>query len=92
MKQVHPMKWSRCGFQGPMQMSGHLLGQEAARPLVNIPLIWMMKHTERHGLRLPEAWRVGRHINTKAPSVGMSRGFGRLIWVRAKPQVIFSSF
>ena len=64
----------------------------AARPLSNIPLIWMMKHSERHGPRLPEAWRVGLHINAKAPSVGMSLGLGRFIWVRAKRKVKLSSF
>ena len=49
------MKWSSCGFQGPMRMSGHLLGHEAARPLVSILLIWVMEHAERYGQRLPEA-------------------------------------
>ena len=73
-------------------VGGHLLGQETARPLANIPLIWMMEHAERHGLRLPETWREGLHINAKASSVGMSRGFGRFIWVRAKRQVKLSSF
>ena len=51
-----------------------------------------MEHAERHGLRLPEGWRDGLHINAKAPSVGMSRGFGRFIWVRAKLQVKLSGF
>ena len=76
MKQARPMKWSRCGFQGPMRMSGGICwGMKQARPLINIPLIWMMEHAERHGLRLPETWREGLHINAKAPSVGMSRGW-----------------
>ena len=60
-------------------VGGHLLGDESARPLSNIPLIWMMKHSEPHGPRLPEAWREGLHINAKAPSVGMSLGLGRFI-------------
>lgn len=73
-------------------VGGHLLGDESARPLSNIPLIWMMKHSERHGPRLPEAWREGLHINAKAPSVGMLLGLGRFIWVRAKRKVKLSSF
>ncbi|NDD42832.1 MAG: hypothetical protein EBZ27_09460 [Rhodobacteraceae bacterium] len=71
---------------------GHLLGHETARPLSIVPLIWMMEHAERHGLRLPEAWRKGLHINAKAPSLGMSRGWGRFIWVLAKRHVKLSSF
>ena len=88
-----PHKMEQVWFSGShADVGGHLLGHEATRPLSNIPLIWMMEHTERHGLRLPEGWREGLHINAKAPSVGMSRGVRRFIWVRAKPQVKLSSF
>ena len=88
-----PHEMEQVWFSGShADVGGHLLGHEAARPLSNIPLIWMMEHAERHGLRLPETWREGLHINAKAPSVGMSRGFGRFIWVRAKRQVKLSSF
>ena len=52
----------------------------------------MMEHAERHGLRLPETWRGGLHTNAKVPSVGMSLGLGRFIWVRAKRQVKLSIF
>ena len=88
-----PHEMEQVWFSGShADVGGHLLGHEAARPLSNIPLIWMMEHAERHGLRLPETWRDGLHINAKAPSVGMSRGLGRFIWVRAKRQVKLSSF
>ena len=79
-------------FRVPCGCRGHLLGHEAARPLSNIPLICMMEHAECHGLRLPETWRDGLQINAKAPSVGMSRGFGQFIWVRSERQVKLSSF
>ena len=88
-----PHEMEQVWFSGShADVRGHLLGQETARSLANIPLIWMMEHAERHGLRLPETWREGLHINAKASSVGMSRGFGRFIWVRAKRQVKLSSF
>ena len=88
-----PHEMGQVWFSGShADVGGHLLGHEATRPLANIPLIWIMEHAERHGLRLPENWREGLHINAKAPSVGMSRGFGRFIWVRAKRQVKLSSF
>ena len=88
-----PHEMEQVWFSGShADVRGHLLGQETARPSANIPLIWMMEHAERHDLRLPETWREGLHINAKASSVGMSRGFGRFIWVRAKRQVKLSSF
>ena len=88
-----PREMEQVWFSGShADIGGHLLGREAARPLSDIPLIWMMEHAERHGLRLSEGWREGLHINAKASSVGMSRGFGRFIWVRAKRQVKLSSF
>ena len=88
-----PHEMEQVWFSGShADVGGHLLGHEAARSLSNIPLIWMMEHAERHGLRLPEAWRKGLHINAKAPSLGMSRGWGRLIWVPAKRHVKLSSF
>ena len=58
-----------------MRMSGAFVGHEAARPLSNIPLIWMMENAERHGLCLLAAWRERLHIKAKAPSGGMSRGW-----------------
>lgn len=73
-------------------VGGHLLGEEEARPLSNIPLIWMMEHAERHGLQLPTDWRDGLHVDPNAPSVGMSRGLRRLIWVRMKRKVKPSYF
>ena len=79
-------------FRVPCGHWEHLLGQETARRLSNIPLIWIMKHAERHALRLPETWRECLHLNANAPSVGMSRWLGRLIWVWVKRQVKLSNF
>ena len=73
-------------------IGGIFRGHEIARPLSNTPMIWMMEHAERHGLRLPEALRNGLHINANAQNVGKSRGLGRLIWLLAKRQVKLSSF
>ena len=75
-----------------MAIGGIFWGHEIARPWSNIPMIWMMEHAERHGLRLPEALRNGLHINANAQNVGTSRGLGRLIRLLAKRQVKLSSF
>ena len=49
-----PHEMEQVWFSGShADVGGHLLGHDAARPLSNIPLIWMMEHAERHGLRLP---------------------------------------
>lgn len=88
-----PHEMEQVWFSGTHgDIGGHLLGHEPARPLSNIPLIWMMEHAERHGLHLPKNWRDHLGVDPKAPSVGTTRGWGRFIWVRAKRQVKLSSF
>ena len=52
----------------------------------------MMEHAERHGLRLPEGWREGLHINATAQTVGMSLWVGATHLVALKRQVKLSSF
>lgn len=68
-------------------VGGQLSGFEAARPLANIPLVWMLERLERHGLPLPEDWRERIHCDPKAPSVGTWRGWGKLFLLRARRQV-----
>ena len=79
-------------FRVTCEYQGNVFGHETAQPLSNIPLIWMMEHAERHGLRQPKAWRDGLHINATTQTIGMSRGLGRLIWLLSKRQVKLSSF
>ncbi|MEM9581266.1 MAG: DUF2235 domain-containing protein, partial [Pseudomonadota bacterium] len=38
-------------------VGGQLIGYEAARPLANIPLVWMLERMESCGLILPQGWR-----------------------------------
>ncbi|NCV30340.1 MAG: hypothetical protein EBW32_12235 [Rhodobacteraceae bacterium] len=53
---------------------GHLLGHETARPLSIVPLIWMMEHAERYGLRLP--WASMSKPQALAYHVGCDGSFG----------------
>ncbi|WP_101065424.1 DUF2235 domain-containing protein [Roseovarius salinarum] len=63
-------------------VGGQLSGFEPARPLANIPLVWMLERSEECGLRLPEGWRARYVTDPDAPSVGTWRGWGKIFWLR----------
>jgi uncharacterized protein (DUF2235 family) len=63
-------------------IGGHLSGLEAARPLSNIPLVWMLQQLHACGLPLPDGWPARFPQDGTAPSVGMNRGFGRMFLLR----------
>lgn len=65
-------------------IGGQLGGFEAARPLANIPLVWMLGRAEACGLRLPEGWRAGFPCDAGAPSVGTLRGWGKMFLLRRR--------
>ncbi len=68
-------------------VGGQLSGFEAARPLSNIPLVWMLERIEGCGLPLPEDWRAPLKCDASAPSVGTTRGWGKAFLLRARRQV-----
>ncbi|WP_372841543.1 DUF2235 domain-containing protein [Phaeovulum sp.] len=68
-------------------IGGQLGHDEAARPLANIPLVWMLERMEHLGLALPEGWRDRFPCDPQAPSVGSWRGWSKLFWLRA-PRVV----
>ena len=93
-----PVLWdTEPGYTGTLQqvwfagshgdVGGHLTGYEPARPLSNIPLIWMLDHAEQCGLPLPEDWRARYPTDVDAPSVGTFRGWGKLFVGRSARQV-----
>ncbi|WP_333715180.1 DUF2235 domain-containing protein [Yoonia sp.] len=58
-----------------------------ARPLANIPLVWMLDRLEGCGLPLPSGWR-GRFVqDVSAPSVGGWRGFAKVALIRWKRRI-----
>lgn len=63
-------------------IGGHLGGCEAARPLANIPLVWMLENLEGCGVTLPADWRGRFPCDPSAPSVGTWVGLGKLFVVR----------
>lgn len=83
-----PVLWtSPAGFSGRVEqvwfpgthgdIGGQLGGFEAARPLANVPLVWVLERAAARGLPLPDGWveRFPRDIH--APSIGTFRGYGK---------------
>ncbi|QFT59206.1 hypothetical protein FIU94_10250 [Sulfitobacter sp. THAF37] len=68
-------------------VGGHLGGFEAARPLANIPLVWMLDKLERRGLPLPDGWRARFALDATAPSLGTFRGLGKLLITRRRRRI-----
>lgn len=71
--------WFR-GVHG--DIGGQLGAFEAARPLANIPLVWMLERAEALGLALPPGWRAEFPTDPDAPSVGSWRFWGRFFLMR----------
>ena len=76
--------WFR-GVHG--DVGGHLSGFEAARPLSNIPFIWVVENLEAKGLPCPENWQDRFQTDPKAPSLGIWRGWGRFLPIRKRRMV-----
>ena len=68
-------------------VGGHLNGFEAARPLANIPLVWMLENAQSLGLPLPDHWQDRFHCDVSAPSVSTWQGFGKLFIQRRKRKI-----
>ncbi|KUF12069.1 DUF2235 domain-containing protein [Pseudoponticoccus marisrubri] len=68
-------------------VGGQLDGFDAARPLANIPLVWMLDKLEACDLGLPEGWRDRFPCDPEAPSIGTWAGVSKLFLLRA-PRII----
>ncbi|WP_116132177.1 DUF2235 domain-containing protein [Tropicimonas sp. IMCC34043] len=65
-------------------VGGQLGGFAAARPLSNLPLVWMLEKAEAAGLPLPDGWRQEFPADAEAPSVGTMRSWGKLFLIRKR--------
>lgn len=63
-------------------IGGHLNGFEAARPLANIPLVWMLEKAADCGIELPQDWHDRFQCEVQAPSIGSFRGWGKMFVLR----------
>ncbi|ETA50511.1 DUF2235 domain-containing protein [Ponticoccus alexandrii] len=75
-------------FRGTHGDVGGQIGMDtAARPLSNIPLVWMLEKLEASGVALPEGWQGRFPCDVHAPSIGTWTGLGKLFLLRA-PRLI----
>lgn len=65
-------------------VGGNLKGFEAARPLSNIPLVWMLENLERHGVALPDGWQLRFPMSPNAPSSSSWQGWTKLFVSRRR--------
>ena len=90
-----PVLWEcREGWQGRLEqvwfrgshgdVGGQLKGVNAARPLSNIPLVWMLDRAAMCDLPLPVDWRARFAQDVNAPSVGTTRGWAKLFLSRSR--------
>lgn len=63
-------------------IGGQLGGVEAARPLANISLVWMLEQADKCGLPLPDNWRARFFTDPDAPSAGTWSGWGKIFLLR----------
>lgn len=80
------------GYQGRVEqvwfpgthgdVGGQLGGYEDARPLSNIPLVWLLERAQMHGLPLPEGWAQRFPRDASVPMLGNFRGNGRFFIAR----------
>lgn len=93
-----PVLWqSRAGWGGVLEqiwfrgchadIGGHLNGFEAARPLANIPLVWMLEKAAGCGIELPKDWRDRFECEVQAPSIGSFRGWGKMFVLRRQRNI-----
>ncbi|MFN3846530.1 MAG: DUF2235 domain-containing protein [Paracoccaceae bacterium] len=75
-------------FRGAHADIGGQIGAfTSARPLSNIPLVWMLDRAEACGLALPSGWRDQFPCDPAAPMVGTWRSWGKLFLLRRRRSV-----
>ncbi|MEP5728123.1 MAG: DUF2235 domain-containing protein [Sulfitobacter sp.] len=93
-----PVLWnSHAGFAGRVEqvwfpgahsdVGGQLGGFETARPLSNIPLVWMLERAQETGLPLPEGWLDRYECNAQVSARGTWRGHGKFLMTRRRRKI-----
>lgn len=81
----HPAQLEQVWFRGTHgDVGGQLGGRHFARPLSNIPLVWMLERAQAAGLPLPDGWHSRFEQDATAPSIGTFAGWGALFVTRRK--------
>ncbi len=76
-------------FRGAHGDIGGQIGEmKEARPLANIPLVWILERAETVGLQLPDGWRDRYPVDVNAPMVGTYRSWGKWFLIRRKRRMM----
>jgi len=65
-------------------VGGQVGAQPDARPLANIPLVWMLERLSFCGVPLPDGWRARFPQDSDAPSIGNWHGWAKVFLSRRK--------
>jgi uncharacterized protein (DUF2235 family) len=65
-------------------VGGQICGHPEARPLSNIPLVWMLGRLEAEGLPLPPGWRARFPCDPTAPACSSWEGWGKMFLFRKR--------
>lgn len=65
-------------------VGGQVASYPPARPLANVPLVWMLTKLESCGLDLPPNWQDRFPRNADAPSIGGWRGWSKMFLSRRR--------
>ncbi len=68
-------------------VGGQVWKHPPARPLANIPLVWMLGRLEACGLKLPQGWDARFPQDADAPSVGNWRGWSKVNLIRRRRKI-----
>lgn len=90
-----PVMWAQPdGWSGHMEqvwfrgnhgdIGGQVWESPAARPLANIPLVWMLERLSACGVPLPNDWRGRFSQDVTAPSIGNWHGWAKIFLSRRK--------
>lgn len=90
-----PVMWNcPAGWNGHMEqvwfrgnhgdVGGQVWQHPAARPLANIPLVWMLGRLSACGVPLPDGWQSRFPQDITAPSTGNWRGWAKIFLSRRK--------
>lgn len=88
-----PVMWRRApDWQGHLEqvwfrgnhadVGGQIGRYPAARPLANVPLVWMLDRLAGCGVPLPDDWRSRFMQDVTAPSIGSWHGWGKIFLSR----------
>lgn len=65
-------------------VGGQISNVQSARPLANIPLVWLLSRIAACGVPLPDNWQARFVQDPTAPSIGNWYGWAKLFWFRRR--------